>query len=63
MSMSANQLLPSGRLLVEEIISLRRRCRRHLLPQVRPAHGVTESRMIAWYIAHVSDELFVQGMR
>ena len=61
MSMSANQLLPSGRLLGEEIISRRRRSRRRLLPQVRPAHGVTKS--IAGYFAHVSDELCAQGMR
>ena len=61
MSMSTNQLLPSGRLPVEEIISHRRRCRR--LPQVRPARGLIKSMMIAEYVAHVSDELFVQGMR
>ena len=63
MSMSANQLLPSGRLLVEGLISHRQRCIRRLLPQVRPARGITKSMMNAVYIAHVSDELFAQGMR
>ena len=63
MSLSTNQLLPSGKLLVEEIISHRQRCKRHLLPQVRPTHGVIKGIMIAVYIAHVSDELFAQGMQ
>ena len=63
MSLSASQMLPSGKLLVEEIISHRQRCKRRLLPRVRPTHGVIKSMMIAVYIAHVSDELFAQGMR
>ena len=61
--MSANQLLRSGRLLAEGIISHRQRCKRRLLPQVRPVRGITASMRFAVYIAHASNELFAQGMR